>query len=265
MAVECFMDELIFVIVTVPQDSNNELCLVVANEAGGIIKYKRVEMDNVADYLSDWLGLPLIRIVFVCTVLSGRNATVLRNYFDELGYNNINYNGIAYSSLTAAQFLHYRDENAIEVAHLFLDHLAIDNAGHMHDPSYHTNVYLSCTYERAHSFTIAAGTLEHGVQVAQQIHYTTDICGLLLPWFSKPRLYKIIIVSNFTSIDGLSRVECALSRHGLSLKNVEREEMKINPQAFQKFARVNEYWPGHLFAKVVLEEFIVQKRMQIIQ
>ena len=265
MAVECFVDELIFVIVTVPENSNNELCLVVANDAGSIIKYKRVEMDEVADFLKDWLGLPLVRLVFVCTVLSGRNCCVLRNYFDELGYTNINYNGLAYSSLTAAQFLHYHNDTVLDIAHVFLDHLAVDHSGYMYEPIYQTNVYLSCTYERAHSFTVAAGTIEHGVQVAQQIHYTTDICGLLLPWFSKPRLYKIVIISNFTSIDGLSRVECALSRHGLSLKNVAREEMKIKHSSFQKFARVNEYWPGHLFAKVVLEEFIVQKRMQIIQ
>lgn len=264
MAVECFMHELVFVIITVPQNSDNELCLVVANDSGTVVNYKRVEMDEMADFLSQWLDMPLIRLVFVCTMLSGRNVTVLRNYFDEHGHFNINYNGLAYCSLTSAQFLHYRHDNPLDVAHAFLEHLAVDNSGYMYEPSYQTNVYLSCTYERAHSFTLAAGTLQHGVQVAQRIHYTTDICGLLLPWFSKPRLYKIIIISNFTSIDGLSRIECALSRHGRSLINVEREEMKVSPKSVQQFARFNEYWPDKIFAKMVLEEFIVQKRMQII-
>lgn len=253
---------MIFVVATVPPHSSDEIGLVIVSPSGELLRSKRVDLDGVARFLHEWLAVPSIQVVFVCALLSGMNTTIMRRHLEELGYYNVSFNGMAYCSLTNDQLIDKSDLEMEEIAGFFADHLAIDTPGVSYFPIYQTNVYVTLTYDTKCGFTIAAGTIYHGVQLAQRLHYNADICETLIPWLSKPLLYRLILVCNYLSIDAIEAVNKVIDHHCQSLDNLYRVEMTLATANFRRFCREESRKPNYNFARAVLEEFIVQKRLQ---
>jgi hypothetical protein len=262
MDVECFKHALVFVVVTVPSNSVDEIGLVAVSEDGEILGSALVDLDHTLPFLQEWLSSPNTQVVFVCTFLSGRNTTVLRRFIEQAGYYNISFNGIAYSSLTGAQLISRYEDSMFDIARYFANHLCISQNIIPTLSSYRVTVYVACVRDKSYDLTLAAGTTLHGVQVARRLHYDSDVCEVLTPWTSKPHFYNIVLIGNYLCTQTLHAICNLLLRHGHTIDVARREYMKISEREFKQLCRVDSCKPNYMLAKEVLSEFIVRKRMQ---
>lgn len=253
---------MIFVVVTVPHGSADEIELGVVTPYGELIRRDRVNLDSVSVFLQDWLMVPSTQVIFVASLLSGMNTAILRRHLEDLGFYNVSFNGIAYCSLTDVQLLDKYNETLEVVAEYFAHHLAVDTQGHVYAPFYRTEVYVALTYDASCGFTLAAGTLFHGVQLSKRLHYNSDICEALIPWLSKPLFYNIVLICNYLSSDALAVVNKVLTHHLCSLSQLDVTRMDVATANFLQFCRGDRKKPNYNFARAVLEEFIVQKRLR---
>lgn len=262
MAVECFKHALVFVVVTVPSNSVDEIGLVTVSEDGELLGSALVDLDHTLPFLQEWLSSPNTHVAFVCTFLSGRNTTVLRRFIEHAGYYNISFNGIAYSSLTGAQLVGRYEDSMFDIASFFAKHLCINQNIISSLPSYRVTIYVACVRDKSYDMTLAAGTTLHGVQIARRLHYDSDVCEVLTPWTSKPQFYNIVLIDNYLCTQTLHAICKLLLHHGHTIDITRREYMKLPEREFKQLCRVDAHKPSYMFAKEVLKEFIVRKRMQ---
>lgn len=259
MALGCIVHELIFVVATVPPGSKHEIGMVVVDVKGEVLAHGREELDGVSRFLEPWLTRPCARIKFVCALLSARNACVLSRYLHALGYYEVSYNGIAYTCLTPDVLDESTKGDIFNVARCFASHIIETTDGLPYLPR-RTNVYLVCAHAEGCGLSIAAGTLHDGVQLAINAHYLSDICEALLPWFSKQTHYRIVFVRNYVTNYAWNSVNKALQRHTYSLRGLPVEKLVDPDKRLGRFFLKDIDEPGFVFARCVLETFIVHRR-----
>jgi hypothetical protein len=259
MAVDCFVHQLIFVVVTVVPDSADEIGLVVIDAGGDTLKFGQTNLDGVDEFLAPWLVVQHVHVKFVCSLLSGKNTRILARHLADLGHHNVSYNGIAYSSLTDYDLLAYVDEDMFDIGYVFSMHIE-DHIFACGQPR--TPVFFVCAYGKHTGLSVAAGTLYHGVQVARRVRYATDICETLLPWFTKPSHYEMILVSNYSTCHVLQKVEGALSLHACTLGGISTARIHDKHERLGKFLLLEADKPGFVFAGALLEMFIIQERIK---
>lgn len=260
MAVDCFVHQLIFVVVTVVPSSDDKIGLIVISGGGDTLKFGEADLDGIDDFLLPWLVTPHVNVKFVCSLLSGKNTRIMARHLADLGYHNVSYNGIAYSSLTDDDLLAYVNHDMFDIGYVFSSHIEDDVFSCVYEER--TKVFFICTYGKHSGLSIAAGTLYYGVQVARRIFYATDICEVLLPWFTKPAHYEMVLVKNHSSRCALNKVESALSLHACTLRDVTVVNANDTRGNIGKFCLCEADAPGFVYARALLELFIIEERMK---
>ncbi len=259
MALECLVHEVIFVVTNVPPGSRNEIGLVVINSRGEVLACGREELEGVERFLEPWLLRPCARVHFDCTLLSPRTMCVLGRHLHSRGYYDVAYNAIAYTYLTPEALHESARGDIYNVARCFGAHL-IETTDGLPALQRRVEVYLVCAHVDGCGVSVAAGTVESGVQLAVNVHYISDICEALLPWFTKQTHYEIVFVRNYSTDYSWTVVNRALARHSYTLRGKRSEKMVDTGKRLGRFFAKDIDEPGFVFARCVLETFFVQMR-----
>lgn len=259
MALDCNLHTLVFVVVIIPPKSVDELNLLVLNEDGHLLANGQERINDIDSFLKPWLVGPNIRVRFDCTLVHPKTAATIHRHLHSRGYYDVAYNAMAYTFMTPDVLYDCAKDDPFELARCFAAHLIDTTDGWCPIPD-RTTVYLVCAHTESSGLTIAAGTQCQGVQIAVHAHYSSDICETLLPWFSKQSHYRLVFVSNYATEYAWNSVNKVLAKHGYTLKGLPVEKMPDPGKKIGRFLLADVDKPGFIFARNILELFIIDKR-----
>lgn len=259
MALDCNLHEVVFVLLCTAADRPYLIDMAVINAHGELVARDRSKLRDVPRVLRPWLSRMGTRIKFVCSLLTSFDQTVFARYMHEHGYYDVAYNGVAYTSLLPDALVQKSRDDLHDVAEFFGAHI-VESTDDQFMRHQRIPVYVACTYNKPSGISIAAGTIERGVEIAVPAHYASDICEALLPWFTKQACYQLFFVANYSTRYSRESVDKALGRRGYSLSKLPLVTLSDPDERLGRFFLTMADAPGFNFARCVLDAFIVEQR-----